>query len=112
MKNFLSYFSLLFIILIQITLADSLLLNKKINYFFNRNPELKSSQIGVLVKSGGKTIYAKKENLSLIPASNLKIITSACAFFYLGENFRYQTKLLSSPIDTVFKTIKGNLVLK
>jgi serine-type D-Ala-D-Ala carboxypeptidase/endopeptidase (penicillin-binding protein 4) len=43
--------------------------------------------------SSGKIVYQYNAEKSLVPASNLKIITTAAALGVLGEEFRYQTKL-------------------
>ena len=42
----------------------------------------------------GKTIGQHMSDLSLIPASSLKLITTGVALERLGKDFHYETKLL------------------
>ena len=61
--------------------------------------------------SNGITIASFNEKMALIPASNMKIVTTATALDTLGDGFRFQTALTYDGIiqDTV---LKGNLYLK
>lgn len=50
--------------------------------------------------------------LSLVPASVIKILTTATALSLLGENFRFETRLqYSGVIDTASGLLRGNLYL-
>ena len=68
------------------------------------NPNVK---VGVEVASltNGSTIYQRNADQSFIPASTLKTFTAAAALSYLGPNYRFETKILSSG----FKLEQGNL---
>jgi serine-type D-Ala-D-Ala carboxypeptidase/endopeptidase (penicillin-binding protein 4) len=56
--------------------------------------QLIHGQLALSVRdSQGKIIYQYQGEKSLIPASNLKIITTATALGVLGEDFRFETKL-------------------
>jgi D-alanyl-D-alanine carboxypeptidase/D-alanyl-D-alanine-endopeptidase (penicillin-binding protein 4) len=45
-----------------------------------------------IVKAGsGKTVYRHNAREAMVPASNMKIITSAAALKYLGPNYEYKT---------------------
>jgi D-alanyl-D-alanine carboxypeptidase/D-alanyl-D-alanine-endopeptidase (penicillin-binding protein 4) len=59
----------------------------------------------------GRTIASFNEKTALIPASNMKIVTTATALDTLGGGFRYQTALT---YDGTIKeaTLEGNLYLK
>jgi D-alanyl-D-alanine carboxypeptidase/D-alanyl-D-alanine-endopeptidase (penicillin-binding protein 4) len=61
--------------------------------------------------SSGQTIAAFNENMAVIPASNMKIVTTATALDTLGESFRFQTELT---YDGTIKdsVLDGNLYLK
>jgi D-alanyl-D-alanine carboxypeptidase/D-alanyl-D-alanine-endopeptidase (penicillin-binding protein 4) len=61
--------------------------------------------------STGKTIAAFNEKMALIPASNMKIVTTATALDTLGEGFRFLTALTydGEIKDTI---LKGNLYLE
>lgn len=49
--------------------------------------------IEVVEADTGDTVYEHSMKKSLIPASNIKIITTAAALRYLGANFEYKTKV-------------------
>ncbi len=72
----------------------------------------RSSRWGVMVVSltRGDTLYARDADVPMAPASNLKLLTTAAAFYYLGPRFRYNTFLLADgPIaDGV---LQGDLVV-
>jgi len=47
-----------------------------------------------IVKAGsGKMVYSHNANKAMVPASNMKIITTAAALKYLGPNYEYETKV-------------------
>ena len=52
-----------------------------------------SIAVKVLDAKTDKTIVTYNENKSLMPASTLKLLTTAVALITLGENFRFQTTL-------------------
>ena len=57
-------------------------------------PPLASSSVGVFaMKMSGDTIAAYNERVKLVPASNMKLITTGLALVSLGEDFRYETRL-------------------
>jgi D-alanyl-D-alanine carboxypeptidase/D-alanyl-D-alanine-endopeptidase (penicillin-binding protein 4) len=59
----------------------------------------------------GKTIAAYNENVSLTPASNMKIVTTATALEVLGSDFHFETPLFH---DGLIKTsvLNGNLYIQ
>jgi D-alanyl-D-alanine carboxypeptidase/D-alanyl-D-alanine-endopeptidase (penicillin-binding protein 4) len=61
--------------------------------------------------SNGQVFVSHNENMALIPASNLKIVTTATALDVLGPNFRYETHLFYSGSiqDSV---LTGNVYVK
>ena len=47
-----------------------------------------------IVKAGsGRTMYSHSARKALVPASNMKMITTAAALKYLGPNYEYETKV-------------------
>lgn len=55
---------------------------------------LSSSGVGLLaVTSDGDTLASVNPELKLVPASNVKLITTGLAMRSLGENFRFETRL-------------------
>ena len=66
-------------------------------------PETRQARWGVLVvdPEAGDTIYSRDAGKLFVPASNMKIITSAVALAVLGSDFRYATPILGSgPVRT------------
>ena len=59
----------------------------------------------------GETLYEVRSDQLFIPASNVKILTTAVALKYLGLNYRFYTRLFT---DGVLEnsTLKGKLYIK
>ena len=49
--------------------------------------------VHVMDAETGRTVYERKADQLMIPASNMKIVTSAAALAFLGPEYEYQTKL-------------------
>lgn len=60
--------------------------------------------------STGQTLYARRDATRFLPASTLKVVTTAAALAHLGEDFRFRTQV---SLDGVRKgeTFAGNLVV-
>ncbi|MHC4122840.1 MAG: D-alanyl-D-alanine carboxypeptidase/D-alanyl-D-alanine endopeptidase [Planctomycetota bacterium] len=58
-----------------------------------RQPSQKKAvySIHITEASTGKSVFNHNANLSLVPASNMKIITSAAALKYLGADYKFKT---------------------
>lgn len=53
------------------------------------------------------------ENRALVPASTMKLLTTATAFEILDENLKFKTTVLyQGKIDTTTKTLNGNIIIK
>jgi D-alanyl-D-alanine carboxypeptidase/D-alanyl-D-alanine-endopeptidase (penicillin-binding protein 4) len=52
-----------------------------------------ANSIHVVEPESGRTVYAYKAREALIPASNMKLITTAAAVKYLGGTFEYRTRV-------------------
>ena len=81
---------------------------------FVNNPLMENANISLLVKdiATNKTIYQFRPNNSTIPASNMKLVTTAAALELLGPNFCFQTKL---EIDGTLNSkgeLNGNLYIR
>lgn len=70
-----------------------------------------TTSLCVLDASTGKVIFADKENVGLATASTLKTITSATAFYTLGKDFRYETKLSYTGTINADGTLQGNIII-
>lgn len=105
MKKLLHYF----ILLSSLTFPQTL--SKELNNYLKRelfDTTLIAIQVDNLSK--GKTLFKKNEKLLLHPASNMKLITSAAGLIFLGDNYKFSTKLFyDGKISN--DTLYGNLIL-
>ena len=72
-----------------------------------------NSFIGIEVKSAktGESLFHMNENKNFLPASNLKLVTTAAALGTLGPDFRYSTELVTN--GKIHKgTLKGDLIIR
>jgi len=77
------------------------------------NPCLKNNNFGIEVYSLDKreTLYARKPNRLFIPASNLKLLTTAATLNTLGPNYRFPTQIYTSG-KIQDGVLKGDLYIK
>ncbi|MFK8007363.1 MAG: D-alanyl-D-alanine carboxypeptidase/D-alanyl-D-alanine-endopeptidase [Saprospiraceae bacterium] len=68
--------------------------------------------VSILNVENGKMIAGHNSNLGLTPASSLKVITTAAALHYLGDNFRFKTELQYDGEIDGNGTLNGNLFIK
>jgi D-alanyl-D-alanine carboxypeptidase/D-alanyl-D-alanine-endopeptidase (penicillin-binding protein 4) len=74
--------------------AASADLAKRIDSIVGRKSQKKVQfSIHIIEADSGKTVYSRNARKALIPASNMKIITTAAALKYLGPNYEYKTKV-------------------
>jgi D-alanyl-D-alanine carboxypeptidase/D-alanyl-D-alanine-endopeptidase (penicillin-binding protein 4) len=76
-------------------------------------PDLPSAIWGIYVRDleAGRTIYSHNSDKNLIPASNLKLFTTATALDALGPDFRYVTRLYLDG-SAEGDVLRGDLVLR
>jgi len=77
------------------------------------NPCLRKNNYGIKIYSidHNKTLYEIRSDQLFIPASNAKILTTAVALKYLGQNYRFYTRLYTDGVIES-STLKGNLYIK
>ncbi|MBN2281802.1 MAG: D-alanyl-D-alanine carboxypeptidase/D-alanyl-D-alanine-endopeptidase [Candidatus Marinimicrobia bacterium] len=77
------------------------------------NPALDQAMIGVYIEElgSGKLIYSQNEHKLLMPASNMKIFTTASAISLLGPDFTYKTRFFTDG-DIIDGVLHGNLYLQ
>ena len=75
-------------------------------------PEFRNAQWGVLIVNPrtGDTLYSKNAGKLFMPASNMKIITSAVALTLLGPEYRYRTTFLTDG-EVRDSLLDGNLLV-
>ncbi len=66
----------------------------KISGLVNK-PDQKNVQYGIYIvqAQSGRKIYSRNHTSPMIPASNMKLVTTAAALNYLGTDFEFETKV-------------------
>ena len=85
---------------------------KELDSIFN-DPNFTNAIWGVVIQSleTGEYVYKRNENISLMPASNMKLFTTATALTMLGPDYTYTTNLLTNgKIEE--NVIKGDLIIR
>ena len=77
------------------------------------DPALDGAQVSLTVRdaSSGKTLYQHEPRRRGVPASSLKLLTSAAAMSVLGADYRFATELRSNATP-VAGVLNGNLFLR
>jgi len=81
---------------------------------FVNNKLLVNANISLLVKdlNSGKTLYDFRSKNSTVPASTMKLVTTATALELLGPDFHFETKLeIDGKIDNQ-GVLNGNLIIR
>jgi D-alanyl-D-alanine carboxypeptidase/D-alanyl-D-alanine-endopeptidase (penicillin-binding protein 4) len=75
-------------------------------------PEFRNAQWGVLIVNPrtGDTLYSRNAGKLFMPASNMKIVTSAVALTLLGPEYRYRTTFLTDG-EVRDSLLDGNLLV-
>lgn len=60
----------------------------------------------------GKVLIDKNGDLSMIPASCMKVVTTAAALYILGADHRFETHLEHNGMISSDKTLKGNIYIR
>ncbi|MEI7503174.1 MAG: D-alanyl-D-alanine carboxypeptidase/D-alanyl-D-alanine-endopeptidase, partial [Paludibacter sp.] len=81
---------------------------------FVNNKLLENASISLLVKDleTNQTIYEFRPKTSIIPASTMKLVTTATAIELLGPNFSFETKLEIDGIISPDSILNGNLYIR
>lgn len=87
-------------------------LRNELNTIFD-DPEFYNAHWGVVVQSleTGENIYLKNENKNFMPASNMKLFTTAVALLKLRPDFRFQTHFYYKG-NVADGVLKGDLIIK
>ncbi|MHC1737376.1 MAG: D-alanyl-D-alanine carboxypeptidase/D-alanyl-D-alanine-endopeptidase [Ignavibacteriaceae bacterium] len=77
------------------------------------DPNFNNANWGVVIQSlsTGEYFYKRNENKLIMPASNMKLFTTAAGLVQLGGDYRFQTEIYAN--GTIDGTVlKGNLIVK
>jgi len=85
-------------------------LRAELEYLFD-DPSFSNAYWGVYIKSldNGQVLYTRNECKGFMPASNMKLYTTAVALARLGPEFRFETQLLCTDADLQDGVINGDL---
>ena len=88
-------------------------LKMRIYQQIHNSSAFQNGQVGVYVQvlKTGRVVYSENALKPMIPASNLKVVTTAAAIDLLGPDFRYYTELRGGASDGN-GNLHGNLYLK
>ena len=77
------------------------------------DPALNGATVSLVVRDArsGNTLYQHNPRTRLVPASNLKLLTTAAAMDVLGPQYRFSTQLLSNGAQQG-ERLNGNLYLR
>ncbi|MEL6184321.1 MAG: D-alanyl-D-alanine carboxypeptidase/D-alanyl-D-alanine-endopeptidase [Myxococcota bacterium] len=77
------------------------------------SPELKEALVGVHVRrlSDGRTLFGENADRLFNPASNMKLLTSAAALWYLGSSYRFRT-VVRRDAKIAGGVVRGNIYVK
>lgn len=84
------------------------------NDLANSVGRIKSGQFGVMVTSltRGDTLFAYNAGAAMLPASTMKLLTSAIAFERLGPNYQFSTDALRDGDIAPDGTLNGNIYIR
>ena len=106
--------SFLFLIVIssQIFCSSKEEIKVQIDRLLNAIPA--STKVGILIYNPilRDTIFQVNHSLSMIPASNTKLFTTAVALSNLGSDFKISTKIFTDDFNVEDGAINGNLYIK
>ncbi|PPK87409.1 D-alanyl-D-alanine carboxypeptidase/D-alanyl-D-alanine-endopeptidase (penicillin-binding protein 4) [Neolewinella xylanilytica] len=102
---------LFFLLLLHTGLAAQLTLERVIDDFVT-SPALEHATVGIAVRevASGRQIAGRNAELSLIPASTQKLLTTAAAMDLLGADYRFRTRLVAGG-DIDAGTLTGDLFI-
>lgn len=106
------FFTILFFILISFVGFSQQNFEKAVQQLLEK-PEYKNASVGIQIVNlnSGESIYGLNNETLLVPASVMKLVTSAAALELLGSDYRFKTKVGYEGTITKNKTLNGNLIL-
>ncbi len=88
-------------------------MKQRLSNAIHQSAQLRTAKVGVYVEvvKTGRIVFSDNGSEPMIPASNLKIVTTATALDCLGPDFRFETELRGNAPDSR-GAIDGNLYLR
>ena len=97
---------------IQIFSISNDLIKRRIDEVLSKLPINTKIAILIIDPLTQDTVYAMNSTISMIPASNTKIFTTATALSLMGGNYPLATKILTDDREIKNGVINGNLYIK
>jgi len=87
-------------------------LAQRLDAIFN-HPQWENARWGVMVQdlNTSKVLYERDANKSLMPASNMKLYTTAASLVTLGADYKFETKIYATGTTDTAGTLKGNIYI-
>ena len=87
-------------------------LNQQLDDIFNDN-SFRNANWGVVIQSleNGEYFYKRNEDKFFVPASNLKLFTSAAGLLALGSDYRFSTNIYINGYQSG-STLYGDLIIQ
>ena len=111
-----NYFRIFFIFFAIFECSNFLFSQKNLNTYLKRwltDPIFNGASISIYIKDlkNKKDLIRYNDNLYLIPASLVKLFTTACALNLLGENYKFKTEIgyTGQILDSI---LKGDIIVK
>lgn len=87
-------------------------IDNKFHSIINEIPTSTKISIFIYNPATGDTLYEKNIDVSMIPASNTKLFTTAAALDLMGSDYSVKTSLLTEDFDLSDGSIDGNIYIK
>lgn len=91
--------------------VDKAALKEKIDQALDSAGENAVWSVQIVERASGDVIYARNPRKNLIPASNVKLFTTAAAFKFLGADYRFTTPLLTDGQIDSSGRLMGNIYI-
>ncbi len=82
--------------------------------FLFSDPAFAAAHWGVAVQSAqtGEYFYLRNENKAFMPASNMKLFTTAAALLGLGSDYRFVTRLMAHGLISAEGVLEGDVIIR
>jgi D-alanyl-D-alanine carboxypeptidase/D-alanyl-D-alanine-endopeptidase (penicillin-binding protein 4) len=98
---------------ILFTLITAIVFSQNAVEKFVSNPVFKSANISILVRDmkTGRTLFSHRPQNAAIPASTMKVITTATALEIYGADYRYETRIEHDGTISQEGVLNGNIYI-
>lgn len=93
------------------SLVEKLGFKEKVDYLIDSAGKDAIWSVVIREYPSSKTIYSKNPDFNLIPASNVKLFTTAAGLKFLGSDYRFTTSFMTDGLLDTNGVLKGNLYI-